>query len=183
MILISRDEILDHIANLRNKLVQNMRYRTSMLARRLQEQAISRATTLLNRSISRRAQRVDELEERLKSAIRAKLVAQERRRRLFKEKLQFYDLRPRLGRDRARLTGAEFRVATVMRLLLNRRKQLLGKLTAELSQLDPRLVLDRGYSIVIDPAGRVVREAANIPPGTDIKLLFARSEAKAKTIG
>ena len=183
MILISRDEILDQIANLRNKLVQNMRYRTSMLARRLQEQAISRATTLLNRSISRRAQRVDELEERLKSAIRAKLVAQERRRRLFKEKLQFYDLRPRLGRDRARLSGAEFRVATAMRLLLNKRKQVLGKLTAELSQLDPRLVLDRGYSIVIDQAGRVVREAANIPPGTDIKLLFARSEAKAKTIG
>ena len=180
MVIVTRQELLNRIANLNQKLGQSMRYRTSMLARRLQDQAIDRATTLLHRSLARRMQRVDDYDERLRAAMRKQFVEVGRRRRNLEEKLRYFDLRPRLGRDRERLREGSFRAATVIRRLLNGRKQKLAMLAAKLSQLDPTLVLERGYSIVLDAEGRVVKDAAAVPPGSDVTLRFCESSAKAK---
>jgi exonuclease VII large subunit len=52
-------------------------------------------------------------------------------------------------------------------------------LDAKLTQLNPRLVLSRGYAIVIAEGGAIVREAAGAPAGTDAKLMFARDGVRA----
>ena len=96
---------------------------TGVLQRRLQEQAIDRATTLLHRNLARRLQRVDDAEERLRTAMRARLAAGERSRRALEEKLQYYDLRPRFRRDRARLSEAAVRVEALLKAALDRKRQ------------------------------------------------------------
>jgi exonuclease VII large subunit len=148
----------------------------------LHEQAIDRAQALLHRSLGRRTQRVDDSAERLRAAIRKQLAARERVRRTFEERLRYFDLRPRLRRDRERLHDLSARSAAVMRLQLNRRRQRFEMLRTKLSQMDPRLVLSRGYAIVLNGRDGIVREAADAPVGEDLKILLAKDSLKARVI-
>ena len=62
------------------------------------------------------------------------------------------------------------------------RRQRLENLTAKLEQLNPRRVLERGYAIVIDERGGIVKEAGNAPVGSEVSVLFARDGVKARVI-
>jgi exodeoxyribonuclease VII large subunit len=57
---------------------------------------------------------------------------------------------------------------------------LLARLHAHLKHLNPQSVLERGYSITEDRQGRVVRDAARLVTGQDVKITFARGWADAK---
>lgn len=180
MIVCTRQELLDRIGNTEQKLAQAIRYRMAMLARRLHQQAIDRATALLHRNLARRTQRVDDLDERLRTAMRNQLAARERNRKALEEKLRYFDLRPRLGRDLQRMRDASYRAMSLVRRELNRRKQRFESLRAKLSQLDPRLVLGRGYAIVLNEQGDIVRDPAGAPAGSDVRILLSRDAIKAQ---
>ena len=53
-------------------------------------------------------------------------------------------------------------------------------LGANLSHLDPTKVLERGYSIVQTPDGRVVRDSAALVLGEQVVLRLARGSAGAR---
>jgi exodeoxyribonuclease VII large subunit len=57
---------------------------------------------------------------------------------------------------------------------------LLARLDAHLKHLGPRSVLERGYSITETAEGRIVRDAARLATGQDVKLTFARGWAEAQ---
>jgi exodeoxyribonuclease VII large subunit len=179
-VVCTRQELLDRIEATRVKANRAIRFRLAVLARRLHEQAIDRAQALLHRSLARRTQRVDDAGERLRGAIRRYFAARERTRRQMEERLRFFDLRPRLRRDRERLNEASVGMASTMRRQLTRRRQRFELLSTKLSQLDPRLVLSRGYAIVLNDRDRIVREAADAPSGSDVKILLEKDALRAR---
>jgi exodeoxyribonuclease VII large subunit len=183
MIVCTRQELLDRIEGCRAKAARAVRYRLAVMIRRLHEQAIDRAYSVLHRAISRRMQRIDDLEERLRAGMRNSLGARERKRRDLEARLRYYDLRPRLRRDRERLNTAAFRMESVMRGRLNQQRQRFEMLSAKLGQLDPRLVLSRGYAIVLNETAGIVREAAAAPVGSEVKILFAKDALTARVTG
>ena len=183
MIVCTRQEVLDRIEGCRMQAQRALRFRLAVLARRLHDQAIDRAQVLLHRSLARRTQRVDDAAERLRAAIQRQLAGRERSRRNLEERLRYFDLRPRLRRDRERLNDLSVRTAAVMRLQLNRRRQRFEMLSTKLGQLDPRLVLSRGYAIVLNGRDAIVREAADARVGEDVKILLARDALKARVTG
>ena len=182
MLVCTRQELLDRIAAQRARAAQLVRFRIATLARRLHEQAIDRATTLLHRSFARRTQRIDDAEERLRTEMRKRLAALERRRRTLEEKLRYFDLRHRFSRDRQRMNEAIYRATALIRASLNRRHQRFETLTAKLEQLNPRQVLSRGYAIVLNDRGEIVKEAAGAAPADEIRVLFAADSLKAKVL-
>jgi exodeoxyribonuclease VII large subunit len=70
-----------------------------------------------------------------------------------------------------------------MRLQLNHRRQRFETLSTKLTQLDPRLVLSRGYAIVLNQRDAIVREAADAPAGTDVKILLEKDALEARVTG
>ncbi len=180
MIVCTRQELLNGIEAARSRATRSIHYRLSVLARRLQEQAIDRAQSLLHRGISRRLQRVDDADDHLRTAIREALIARERRRRELEERLRYFDLRPRLRRDRERLNTASFHAATLIRQHLNQRRQRFETAATKLNQLNPRLVLSRGYAIVLNETAGIVRHAADAPAGTSIKILLEKDALTAQ---
>ena len=56
----------------------------------------------------------------------------------------------------------------------------LKSLSAQLSQLNPRAVLERGYSMVETGAGDIVRDSAQLSADDEVRLTFARGWASAK---
>lgn len=180
MIVCTRQELLDRIAGSRQKLAQMLRYRLAMAGRRLHQHGIERALSLLNRSIGRELQRIDEQEYRLRERVRGLLESRQRARRLLESRLRFYDLRPRFARDRRRLDSAAGSVMQMARLQLNRRKSRLDSLSAKLSQLSPLRILERGYAIVTDEAGTILKDSHAVPDGSLIQARLASGNLRAR---
>jgi exodeoxyribonuclease VII large subunit len=180
MIVVTRQELLDRVDATAARGLQAMRFRLAVLARRLHEQAIGRATSLLHRSLARRLQRVDDAEERLRTAILKRLADRERRRRICEDQLRHFDPRPRLRRDRERLNEGTFRAISALRLQLARRRRRFEAAAVKLSQLDPKLILSRGYAIVLNERAEIVHEAAAAPVGSEVKILLAKDALKAR---
>lgn len=79
-------------------------------------------------------------------------------------------IREDLGRrlresTRARLDGAHSRLAA---------------LESHLKHLNPEHVLERGYSIALSAGGAIVHDAAQLKPGDELKVVFARGSADAQ---
>ena len=180
LIVCTRQELLERLGALDNRMSQRLRLLLAVLGRRLQEQGIDRATTLLHRSVARRMQRVDDAGQRLNGIVRLLLAARARRLNELEVKLRYFDLRPRLSRDRQRLQQASARAATLMQAALGRRREHFGVLQARLQQLNPRLVLSRGYAIVLNDSGEIVKQAAAAPDGSGLRILFAEDAVQAR---
>ena len=63
---------------------------------------------------------------------------------------------------------------------LTRAQARLGPVEAQLRQLSPLRVLERGYAIVQTEGGTVVKTPADAPPGTQIRARLAAGEITAR---
>jgi exodeoxyribonuclease VII large subunit len=70
-----------------------------------------------------------------------------------------------------------------VRAILTRRRERLAAIAAKLEQLNPRLVLSRGYAIVLNEAGEIVRDASQAPAGTSISILLEKQTLPARITG
>src|ERR1022692_4234572 len=116
--------------------------------------------------MGRQAQRVDELEFHLRDLLRTLLERHARTERSLAARLHCFDLRPRFAADRRRLDQAHAAAVQALRWQLARRRGAVAQLAAKLSQLSPLLILDRGYAIVTNPSGAIVRDSAAPPPAS-----------------
>jgi exodeoxyribonuclease VII large subunit len=71
-------------------------------------------------------------------------------------------------------------VAAASERQLAERAVRIDALTRSLSHLDPRAVLERGYSIVRDEAGRIVRRSREVASGDRVDITFAEGGASAR---
>jgi exodeoxyribonuclease VII large subunit len=174
-----RDELLERIGALRAKAMQGLRYRLAMLDRRLRQQGIERALSLLHRRIGRGLQSVDEQEYHMRERLRGTLDGRERTRRALEIRLRRFDMRPRLAADRRRLEIALAGVTLSMRAQAARRRSAFEQVTAKLSQLSPLRILERGYAIVSNQTG-IVKDAGAAPPQSRIHVRLAKGELDAQ---
>ena len=103
------------------------------------------------------------------------------------ERLRLQDL---LGRARRRLPALDslgIRAAQLAERLQAASRGRLADATARvdalargLTHLDPRGVLDRGYSIVRDAGGHIVRRGAGLATGELLDITFAEGDAQAR---
>lgn len=180
LVVRTREEILDQIAAHRHKLAQSIRYRLAMDWSHLRQQGVERAHSLLDRSIGRRLQRVDELQYRLREQMRMAVEGRLKSTQALTARLRYYDPRPRLGRDRSRHEASRALLIQTMRLELSSRRGRLESLGAKLSQLSPLTILNRGYAIVTGEAGHILMDAAAAPPGSAIDVRLARGRLRAE---
>jgi exodeoxyribonuclease VII large subunit len=174
-----RDELIERIGALRAKATQGLRYRLAMLDRRLRQQGVERALSLLHRRIGRGLQRIDELEYRMRERLRGALDGRERARRALEIRLRRFDMRPRLAADRRRLEIALAAVTLSTRAQAARRRSAFEQVTAKLSQLSPLRILERGYAIVSNQTG-IVKDAGAAPPQSRIHVRLAKGELDAQ---
>ncbi|HUI80470.1 MAG TPA: exodeoxyribonuclease VII large subunit [Bryobacteraceae bacterium] len=176
--VVTRDELLDRIAALRSKATQGLRYRLAMLERRLRQQGIERALSVLHRRIGRTQQRIDEQQYRMRERLRLAVSERERARRALEVRLRRFDMRPRLAADRRRMERAQAAALISMRSQLARFRSRWEPLGAKLSQLSPLRILERGYAIVSQDAG-ILKDAGAAPAGSRIHVRLAKGELDA----
>jgi exodeoxyribonuclease VII large subunit len=158
LVICTREQLFEQIAGCRRKLTQAVRWRLAMAGRRLHEQGKDRVAAHFHRTMARRSQKLDELDYRL--------------RRL--------DVRVRFAQARHRLESAQKAMEQIMRLRLTRASGKLGPLEAHLTQLSPLKILERGYAIVENEAGRVVKSAGDAPVGSRVGIRLAEGRLGAE---
>ncbi len=172
--------VLERFAALEGKLGQGLRYKLALSGRRLHELEIGRAAATLRRALGRRQQRTDELDSALRERMRAAALEKRRRWERAAASLAALDPRLRFAKFQWRLAAAGAGAEQCVRLRLGRARAALDTRAAHLSQLSPLKILERGYAIVQNEAGAVVREPASAPAGSAIAVRLARGSLRAK---
>jgi len=179
IIVPTREEVRARIQELLDKAAQALRYRLAQAARALEQKGLARATAVLQRRLGRLHQRLDEMDYRLRERLRMTLDHHRKRFAEWETRLRRQDLRLRFSEGRNRLQQVQQTLGWRMRARLSQARSRWESLTAELTHLSPLRVLERGYAIVQDEGGRVLKDAADAPPGTPIQVRLARGRLQA----
>jgi exodeoxyribonuclease VII large subunit len=174
IVLQPREAFDRHIQQLQASMAEHVRFFILDKRHRLQELMAERAFRRPEDIVREYRQRTDELSLQLADALRGKL---ERLRARFTEaraRVAGFDLRARLAAMRLRAEHGASNLRQRMDRLLVAKRQRFERLALQLEERSPLRVLDRGYAIVYDAAGRVVRNAEQVSAGDEISVRLAR---------
>ena len=171
-----RDDLRQDLSHLYQRLA---RVTERALERRMQQlDVLARRLTHPGERIANQLLQLGHLASRLRSAWQLTSGNSEwRLRELYQ---QLLTLRPDFA---ALATGQQALARRLVSAAAHRVDGLradLKSLSAQLSQLNPRAVLERGYSMVETGAGDIVRDSAQLSADDEVRLTFARGWASAK---
>ncbi len=176
----TRQEFDRHLAQFQQQLAQRVRYLLLEQRHRLQELVAHRGFRRLEELLRQYRQQSDELIGRLATALQGKLELVRRRLTVAQTRIAAFDLRARIAALRVRLEQrtADLRVRAEQFLVAKR--QRLERLRVQLDERSPLRLLERGYAIVYDTAGNVLRAAEQVAIGDEIAVQLARGRLAAE---
>jgi len=158
LVVRNKAELKDRLRALETKLAQESRFRVLEARQRLTAALAARGWRRLERLVRERVQRADELAVRLRQALLDAVARMRHDAAVTVARLASYNLRGVLERERLRLRA----------------------LAGQLNQLGPMSVLERGYAIVFDEQGQVVKSAAAVRVGQPLGIRLARGRLEAE---
>ncbi len=180
MVIETQEQLQQEVSAWEERLERAARYHLLLLRQRLTELATHRGFQTVRGLLAQSAQRSDELTGRLIEATQACLLRARRRWEPRHAFLIHFDLRGKQERNLLRWNRQNSALAHQVRLHLVKRRAKLDSLAVQLDQLSPRRILERGYAIAFDPAGNVLKNAAQVSPGQQITLRLARGGVAAE---
>ncbi|RJF99183.1 exodeoxyribonuclease VII large subunit [Noviherbaspirillum saxi] len=85
---------------------------------------------------------------------------------------------PKTANLRAKIDGNARRLATRMTTLSANKRQTLAAQHAQLELLNPQRTLERGYAMVVDPKGRIIRSPDDLHPRETVTIRLAKGAAE-----
>ena len=180
MVIRPKTDFEEMVRGMREQLAQTMRFRMALWDRRMNRTGLERAAGLLRGKLSAGWQRSDEQGFRLRQAIGELLRSAENRLRSADTALTARDLRLSMARSRSRLEGLGNRLEPTLRRRLERMAATLDSLDSRRASLSPLNVLERGYAIVQDQQGTVVRESARTDVGDALRVRLHRGGLRVR---
>ena len=119
---------------------------------------------------------------RLESAMRLRLAALRRRLERAAGHPILREPRSVVRRYQQRIDELALRLGTAQSRVLALRRAQLDRAADRLRALNPKAVLERGYSILFAADGQAVRSAASAPEGTALRGVLARGELDVRVV-
>jgi exodeoxyribonuclease VII large subunit len=180
LVIRSRQEIEEQTETLGLRLARAVRYRLLMARQLLTEAAQHGAFGRMMDGINRRQQRLDDLGFRLESSER-RLIEQHRRRwERASGAVRHYDARRVLAGVHRNLAAQTAAMSSAMRTSLLRQRSRIEQLEHQLRALSPVAILDRGYALIFDSSGKLVKNAAQVEVGDEISARLATGALTAR---
>ena len=129
--------------------------------------------------IHRRQQRLDDLVYRLAHAQRDVLETHRRKLEIVSAAVRHYDVRRVLQGVRRELDARIAAMTSAVRTVMLENKSRLGQLSGQLEALSPLAILERGYALVFDASGKLVKDSARVDPGDEISTRLAKGSLTA----
>src|SRR5947209_8570023 len=180
LVIESKHQLAEHLTHLHQRLGRAARYRLLLARQGLTELAQHGAFGRMQDLIARRAQRLDELTYRLASQYQRQLRDYHRRLDVASARVRHFDFRRSLAVTRSKLESGSETLARVMRSRLAAQRAGLNQLAAQLEALSPVKILERGYALVFDSQGTLVKDARQLSSGQEISARVARGSFTAE---
>jgi exodeoxyribonuclease VII large subunit len=201
LVIGSKQELAEKLVSIRRRMGQAMNYKLLRAHNALSRLAQHAVFARMRDTIARRQQRLDDLVFRMAQSQSEALKNLSRRLGDTETHLRRHDPRMQLGTMRRQLDGQTARLqSSMMRRLVARRNELDGlrmalgragervllhrrskwqQLHSSLEALSPKAILARGYALVFDDAGRLVKQAAQLKPGSRVRTHLGHGEFTA----
>jgi exodeoxyribonuclease VII large subunit len=179
LVIRSRQEVEEHAAALAERLSRAMRYRLLMGRQALTELAQHGAFARMMELVRQRQQRLDDLTHRLELAERQLMQQMHLRWEIISAAVRHYDLRRVLSGIRKELDSGTAALVAVMRNILLQHRVRSERLHTALESLSPLAILERGYALVFDSQGQLLKDARGLNLGDEISARLAHGEIRA----
>jgi exodeoxyribonuclease VII large subunit len=179
LVIRSRQELEDLSATLHERLARAVRYRLLMNRQALTELAQHGAFARMMEIIHQRQQKLDDLTHRMEVAERQLLEQLRRRWEMISPAVRHYDLRLVLSGMRRELETMTSALSGVMRNVLLTHRVRSERLETALNSLSPLAILDRGYALIFDEEGKLLKNAGSVAIGEEISARLAHGEIRA----
>jgi exodeoxyribonuclease VII large subunit len=161
----AQHKIAEYVATQEQRLTRAVRFQLLQAHQRLGRLPISRAEARVSTLLHRQAQRLDDLAFRQEAALTNHL-----RRRMdhlanLTAAVLRHDPRQAFAKARERLQDCHTRLNRSVEHTLQRANARIGALDARLQSLSPLAVLDRGYALVLNAEGSLIRSTTQLTPG------------------
>jgi len=164
----AQHKIAEHLAEQSHRLERAARFQVLQARQRLTRLPVSRTEGRMAALLHRLEQRLDDFSFRLEAAVSELLRQRQRQVAELTAAVLRHDPRQNLGLARERLTACRTRLDRSMERLMQGSASRLNALDARLHSLSPLAVLDRGYALVLDAAGGLVRSTAQVATGDEV---------------
>jgi exodeoxyribonuclease VII large subunit len=179
LVIRSRVEIENQAETVRERLVRAMERRLLEARHALMERAQHGAFARMMDLIRQRQQKLDDLTYRLERGQRQTLEQMRRRWETVAAAVRHYDVRRVLAGMRGELASGTAALAGAMRNQLLQNKVRMERMGRALEMLSPLAILERGYALVFDGAGELVKDASAVKVGEEISARLAQGEIRA----
>ena len=180
IVISARQQLEDQIGSLARRLEHGIRYRLILNRQRFQELGEHRAVLRITDAIRRRQQRLDDLSTRLVASEQDSLRRYRRRLDLAAIRVRHHDLHRVLQSMHKNLQTVAAQLPRAMRTTLFSRRARWEQVAGRFNALSPLKILERGYAVVFDPAGKLLTDSAQVASGDDLKVQLARGRVEAK---
>jgi len=180
IVIRSKQDLQECVSALRERLRRAVEYKLLRARQNFTSVEKNRVFARMEDAIARRQQRVDDLKFRLESLMRTRLGEASRRLELGVSRLSQRDLCQQLRTRERELLSRVQTLSEAMRRYLMQRRSRLEQASGKLNALSPVAILERGYSLVFDAQGDLVKDASQVVAGDLIKLRLARGGVDAR---
>jgi len=180
LVIESKHQLAEHLAHLHQRLSRATRYRLLMARSQLSDLAQHGAFARIQDLIARRAQRLDELIYRMGSTHQRLLHEYRNRLEIAAARVRHFDFRRSLAVTRAQLEAGMDALVRSMRSVLANQHARLNQAAATLEALSPVKILERGYALVFDSTGALLKDASQLSPGDEVSARVAKGSFTAQ---
>lgn len=180
LVIESKHRLSEHLAHLQQRLGRATRYQLSLARNQLTELAQHGAFARIEDLLGRRTQRLDELIFRLGSGFRGSLRDYQRRLEIAAARVRHFDFRRSLAATRTQLNSETEALVRAMQVRVTEHRAQLNQILGKLEALSPVQILGRGYALVFDTEGKLVKDAAQIKAGQQIRAQLAKGSLTAE---
>ncbi len=178
----AQHKVAELVEGLWHRLQRACRYQLIQSRERLSRVQIDGSSASLRDAFGRRQQRVDELRFRMEAAWQKQLAVTTERCNATTARLLRQDARHRLRLLRERLASLDARLGHFASARVQTSQFQLRHFEGRLQGLSPLAVLHRGYALVYDASGALVRSAAAVSAGDAIITRFADNSLTSRVL-
>ncbi|CAD5108060.1 exodeoxyribonuclease VII large subunit [Zestomonas carbonaria] len=167
-------DLQQRLDSLKRRLL--LRMRDHLARERLRLEGTTRRLRHPGERLRQHAQRLDDLDLRLRRAFQQRLSARQEQLARLDARLAAQHPGRLLGLLRQRLDALATRLPRAAQMQLRQQRQRLEGLAQNLHLVSPLATLGRGYSILLDERGQAIRSAAQAHPGQKLSAKLGEGE-------
>lgn len=176
LVIESKHQIEDRVLGLQQRLGRATRYKLLMARQAVDEWARHAAFARIREFLGRREQRVDDLMYRLANAEGRILKQYRSRLDVASARVRHFDLRRRFASMKRDLEARVAALVAAQRKALFARRSQFEQAEGRLQALSPLSILHRGYALIFDSAGKLVKDSAQVEVGEDLSARLAQGK-------